>query len=182
MGKLLNISVIRYHCWPGQYSGSYVHMCQLAHLWLENVCKPSDVHRSDCTVFHAGLVSAEYFWGTSCHTLCQPVDVSGVEVPCGTTVGICSSFSIWFMILSKYSESPAIHSASYGRESKRKKEGDNWRTVPWPCPVAAGEEIQRNWSHYLIGYIKRVMTVSPGLKTEQFNYTYWFPVPVPVQW
>lgn len=83
MGKLLNVSGIRYHCWPGQYSGSYVHVCQLAHLRLENYlqalwCTQKRLHRVT-RGWNAGLDSADYFWGISRHTVRQPVDVAGAE-------------------------------------------------------------------------------------------------------
>lgn len=125
------------------------------------------------------------FWGISRHTLgakhCQPVHVSGVE----ESVVLKNSlkmFIFFYMIhdpaeifWSPCSSLHLIWEGKWKREIIR-------QLCRSSALFAVEEEIQRNWSHYLIGYIKSVMTVLHSLKAEQFNYTYWFPVPVPVQW
>lgn len=92
---------------------------------------------------------------------------------------------IWFMILPRYSDSPAIYSTLEGKEKATNRE--IIRRLCVRCSLLQEQETQINWSHYLIylidlGCIEGVMTASHSLRAEQFNYIYWFPVSHAVHW
>lgn len=83
---------------------------------------------------------------------------------------------LWFAILLKYSATPAVLSTSYEKGKSKGTKREIIRQLSLSFTIE--EEIQRNWSHHLIGarFMKREMTVWHSQKAGTFNYIYWFTV------